>query len=297
MKKPFLVFFQYSKQQQLGVLIFLALIILVQILCFTINPKAKNETVLSAEELTWMRDVEATILREQHAKETYKIQPFNPNFISEYKAYQLHIPLHAIQKLNAFRAKGKFVNSAIEFQKITGIHDTLLQQIQPYFKFPDWIKNRFSKTKHIQNSYFKKEKTPLVIKDINNATLQDLEKVNGIGTVLAGRIMGYKNQLGAFVKMEQLSEVWGLSEVVLAELFKSFKIIQATNVKKIKINDASIKELQSLPYFSYPIAKAIVAHRSMQGDFNNIEDLRKVKNFPVEKIDRIVLYLDFQTNQ
>ena len=48
------------------------------------------------------------------------------------------------------------------------------------------------------------------------------------------------------------------------------------------------------PYFSkYQLAKSIVTYRSMNGEIKNIEDLTKIKDFPVEKANIIVLYLEF----
>jgi DNA uptake protein ComE-like DNA-binding protein len=63
--------------------------------------------------------------------------------------------------------------------------------------------------------------------------------------------------------------------------------------KKIAINDATLKELSQFPYFKYTLAKQIVTSRSMNGNFNNIEDLSKIKGFPVEKAKIISLYLEF----
>jgi DNA uptake protein ComE-like DNA-binding protein len=36
-----------------------------------------------------------------------------------------------------------------------------------------------------------------------------------------------------------------------------------------------------------------IIYRSMNGDIKNIEDLTKIKGFPVEKANIIALYLDF----
>ena len=44
-----------------------------------------------------------------------------------------------INRLHAYRAKNKWVNSRKEFQRITKVSDSLLKQIAPYFKFPDWV--------------------------------------------------------------------------------------------------------------------------------------------------------------
>ena len=93
--------------------------------------------------------------------------------------------------------------------------------------------------------------------------------------------------------MEQMKDVWGLSPEVLFELNTHFKIVTVPNFKKITVNDASLKELAQFPYFRYALAKQIITYRSMNGNFKNIEDLAKIKDFPVEKAKIISLYLEF----
>lgn len=92
--------------------------------------------------------------------------------------------------------------------------------------------------------------------------------------------------------MEQMNDVWGLSLEVIEKINQSFKIINKPNPKKININNASVKELGQFPYFRYPISKNIVTYRSMNGDIK-IDDLSKIKDFPVDKIKIIALYLEF----
>ncbi|WP_366871233.1 hypothetical protein [Flavobacterium sp.] len=47
-----------------------------------------------------------------------------------------------------------------------------------------------------------------------------------------------------------------------------------------------------MPYLNYYSAKEIVTYRSMNGTIKT-EDLIKIKDFPVEKIKIIALYLEF----
>ena len=90
-----------------------------------------------------------------------------------------------------------------------------------------------------------------------------------------------------------MNDVWGLSPEVVENLNTHFKVLVLPNLKKIDINNASLKELSQFPYFKYPLAKQIVTFRSMNGDIKNVEDLIKIKGFPVEKANIIGLYLDF----
>lgn len=236
-------------------------------------------------------------LKSEKPQTTYKIYPFNPNFITDFKGHKLGMSVEQIDRLLAFRKQGKFANSPEEFQKVTGISDSLLNAISPYFKFPYWVNKKNSNQNgsngwvdYSKDKYEKKEKKIVVI-DINTATKEDLMKVYGIGEAISDRILKQKEVFGQFVSMEQMNDVWGLSPEVIEKLNQSFKVVNP-KPKKININNASIKELGQFPYFKYPISKNIVTYRSMNGDLK-IEDLTNIKAFPVDKIKIIALYLEF----
>jgi competence protein ComEA len=48
--------------------------------------------------------------------------------------------------------------------------------------------------------------------DLNAATASELEALPGIGPVLAGRILAYRQEMGAFTSVAQLTEVRGIGE-------------------------------------------------------------------------------------
>ncbi len=219
------------------------------------------------------------------------IYPFNPNFITDFKGYKLGMSVEEIDRLLAYRKQNKFVNSAAEFQAVTKVSDSLLKAISPYFKFPDWVNNKKGNVQQFVKSDFPKpEKVTLL--DINQATKEDLMKVNGIGDKISERILEQKQKLGAFVSMEQMEDIWGLSPEVIEKLNASFSVKSVFNIRKININNASVKELSQFPFFRYQLAKDIVIYRTMNGDIR-VEDLPKIKGFPVDKIKIIALYLEF----
>ena len=280
----------YSKSQRIGIIMLFLLIFTCQIIYFFCNFKSVENNVSEKEQwLSYQKEIDSLKLLKSNYKPT--IYPFNPNFITDFKGYKLGMSVAEIDRLLAFRKQNKFVNSAREFQQVTKVSDSLLNAISPYFKFPDWVKNK----KNFSNSFEKKDfsKTEKKISlDINLATQEDLMKVYGIGEGLSKRILEQKEKFGAFVSMEQMTDVWGLSPEVIDNLNKSFFVKNTTNLKKIKINSATIKELSQFPYFRYALAKEIVTYRSMNNDIK-IEDLAKIKGFPVEKIKIIALYLEF----
>ena len=280
----------YSKSQRIGIIMLFLLIFICQVIYFFCNFKSVENNVSEKEQwLSYQKEIDSLKLLKSNYKPT--IYPFNPNFITDFKGYKLGMSVAEIDRLLAFRKQNKFVNSAEEFQSVTKVSDSLLNAISPYFKFPDWVKNK----KNFSNSFEKKDfsKTEKkIILDINLATQEDLMKVYGIGEGLSKRILEQKEKFGAYVSMEQMTDVWGLSPEVIENLNKSFFVKNTSSLKKIKINSATIKELSQFPYFRYTLAKEIVTYRSMNNDIK-IEDLAKIKGFPVEKIKIIALYLEF----
>jgi DNA uptake protein ComE-like DNA-binding protein len=287
-------FFVFKKEQRIGLSVLVGLIVVVQLLYFFVD--FSSPKITSQEEEKWISmQTEIDSMKVIANDKTYKMYPFNPNFITDFKGYKLGMKVAEMDRLLAFRKTNKYVNSAEEFQNVTKISDSLLAVISPYFKFPDWVKNKKNYPSYEKSNFkdfAKKEK--VVVLDINQATKEDLVKIYGIGEGISDRILKQKEAFGAFVSMEQMQDVWGLSPEVISELNKYFKISSVPTINKIEINNISVKELSKFPYFRYALAKEIITYRSMNGGIKTTEDLIKIKGFPIEKIKIIALYLDFK---
>lgn len=284
-------YFRLSKQQRNGIFSLFLLLIIVQLGYFFWISKPNPKTNDVNKEWLAMQPVIDSLKNSDNSTKPV-IYPFNPNFITDYKGYKLGMSVKELDKLFAFRSQNKFVNSAKEFQAVTGVSDSLLNVISPYFKFPDWVNQPKKQYTSYSNNKFESKKTIVKI-DINQASQEDLIKIYGIGPAISERILKQKESLGGFLSMEQMHFIWGLSPEVIENLNKHFVVTAEPKISKIDINNASVKELAKFPYFNYTIAKEIVTHRSMNGEIRNIEDLTKIKGLPNEKIKIIALYLEF----
>ncbi|APG60071.1 helix-hairpin-helix domain-containing protein [Christiangramia salexigens] len=278
--------FALSRSQQNGIFVLVGLIILVQILIFSMNFYPGESDPVEDERIADFRK-KLDSLKIADRKLTDTIYPFNPNFISDFKGYQLGMSIEEIDRILDHRKKNKWVNSAKEFQEVTGISDSLLNSISPYFRFPEWTqKSEVYRDSKVITSANKSGFT-----DLNLADANDLARIRGIGEVLSNRIVKYRTSIGGFRDEIQLGDVYGLSEEVIAGIKEEFKILSRPSFELMNLNTITVSELAEIPYFSQSMAKKIISYRNLRESVSSFEELSKIEGFPSDKIDKIKLYL------
>ena len=296
--KIFKPLFWYNKRQRNGVFFLLAVIVVLQFIYAFVDFSSEDEQNTTTDELIAFQYQIDSLKQIELENRKPKLFPFNPNYITDFKGYQLGMTTEEIDRLHTYRKQNKFVNSVSEFQQITKVSDSLLAAISPYFKFPDWVVKRENqkKNKTIETSSFEKPIYNKVHKistnDINKATQQDFETVSGVGEVLATRIIKYRNKLQGYSLPSQLYEVWGLSKETANEVLETFKIVDKPIIAKVNVNTATFKEVLKNPYIDYELCKKIFEYRDEVAELQNISELRNIKDFPLDKYDRIVIYLE-----
>lgn len=293
--KYFKSHFWYYKNQRNGIFLLTILILILQsIIFFGTFSLNQLEDVSQPEIIAFQKQIDS--LKEIEIKDRRpKIFPFNPNYISDYKGAQLGMSLIEIDRLLLYRKKNKFIASKQEFQNITKVSDSLLNQIAPYFKFPEWVtKKKKLKTKsntalnRVENTHKKKSISSI---DMNKASAEDFKTIYGIGEKLSERIIKYRSKLQGFSFESQIKEVWGLEEETVEKVLSTFKIIEKPTIRKININTVTFKELLNTPYIDFALCKKIFEYRDEIAVYQNISELKNIKDFPLGKYDRIVLYL------
>tara|TARA_R110002051_G_scaffold173614_2_gene243913 strand:- start:1137 stop:2012 length:876 start_codon:yes stop_codon:yes gene_type:complete len=282
--------FKFNKQERSGIFFLLLLIVLIQILYYFFS---SFETQVFENQLTLNQEIQdqITILKQNALKkDTLKLYPFNPNFITDYKGYQLGMSLEEIDRLHSFRANNKYVNTIEEFQKITLTSDSLLQLISPYFKFPEWIVTNKKEQLYKPEKIIKKI-TEIEINDLNTVTINELKTIKGIGDKLSARIIKFRDRLGGFIDDDQLYDVYGLDVEVVQRVFEKYKVLTKPKISKININTASVDDIAKIVYIQKRVAQRIVEYRNSNKSILSFDELLEIEEFPVDKIDRIKLYL------
>lgn len=218
---------------------------------------------------------------------SHKIYPFNPNFLTDYRAYILGLSSEEIDRLLVFREKGKFVNSAKEFQQVTKISDSLLSVIAPHFKFAGFK----SFEKNLLDNKVKEDIYTGKKKDINLASAEELIEINGIGEKLAARIIEYRKTLKGFTFDDQVREVYFLASETADKVLRQYEVKEKPAIAKVNVNEATFKEILALPYIDYGLTKRIFNYKKANIRIDSLEELKKIDSFPLDKFDRIAVYL------
>ena len=287
--KIFKSHFWYTKNQRNGILLLLIIIIFLQLILHFKNFDSQQMVDLSQPKITSYNKQLDSLKKKSSKKKKFKIYPFNPNYISDYKGYQLGMNVDEIDRLLAYREQRLYVNSAKEFQAITKISDSLLQKISPFFKFPEWVQKKNNQQRYIPNSRINVSEITTV--DINKATLKDFTAIEGVDEYISERIIKYRSKLQGFSFKEQLFEVWGLDEQMANKILSTFSIKNKPIIKKVNINTASFKEVLSNPYIDYELCIQIFDYKDEVAELQSISEIKNIEGFPIKKYNRIVLYL------
>lgn len=216
---------------------------------------------------------------------------FNPNTITQQQWIDLGLKPFLAKRIEKYIQKGGKFKIKSDLKKIYGMNEADYQLLKPYILLPDSI----YLNKNISENSFKKysEKQFFKLIDINLSDSLELEKLPGIGTVLASRIVKYRNKLGGFYSINQLTEVYGLKPETIHNLEQKITINPNTLVK-VDINSLTFSDLSKHPYVGYRNAKLISAYKNQHGKFGSETDFLNVKELDKAKITKLLPYLEFR---
>ena len=285
-------YFVFNSSQRNGILFLLLLVSGFAVINNYIDFTTENLLDTNSKEVLAVQkelDSIRTLLTESNQP---KIYPFNPNFITDFKGYKLGMSSEEIDRLLDYRKQNKWINSKEDFQKVTKVSDSFLDQISSYFKFPDWISNPKPKYSDWRKGF--KEKTFDQKIDLNIATQLQLEEINGIGKSFSKRIVDYRSKLVGFSDDIQLYEVYGLDYQVVKRVLNEFTVKTPKEIIKMNLNKISASDIATIPGISFELAKRIWEFRILNERIVDFMELKKIEGLTERKLQGIQLYLKLE---
>jgi len=129
--------------------------------------------------------------------------------------------------------------------------------------------------------------------ELNTADTTLLKKIPGIGSSFAKRIVGYRNLLGGFYTVMQLSEVYGIDEEKYNALATWFSA-DPSHIIKLSVNSLPQDSLRRHPYINYAQAKIISQLRKQKGKLSGWENLQLLDEFTDTDKIKLQHYLSFE---
>lgn len=229
---------------------------------------------------------------------------FNPNRISKDSMIRLGIPEFLAQRILNYRSKGGYFYETSDLSHIYDFPDSLYQRLSVWVVLdkPNLVERQRPHT-DLQN---KRAKATVVLKepkevafdvpvlvDINAADTVSLQNIYGIGSIYARRIVAYRELLGGYVHIDQLREVYGLTDTLFQKIEAFVTLSDTVRIATIPINLADFKTLVAHPYISYEMTKSIMSAKSQYGKFRNLEDLFRLEDVDSSLVFKLAPYLSF----
>jgi competence protein ComEA len=246
---------------------------------------AKDQLKLDSIVAQWEHEQKQLPDSDQTELSSKKISPFDPNKATSGELHDLGFSAGLAKRIVNYRDKGGRFKTKSDLLKIYGMDTTLYNQLYASISLPVTLQ-----AQQTENDTQKKLPLPKTKFNLNAADTAVLKMINGIGPVLAVRIVKYRESLGGFIKPEQVHEIYGLDSIVVNRLLNA-SFIDQVPLKQININDASEAELDFHPYLNKTMAKAVVTYRFQHGRFKNVEEIRNIVLIKNELADRLIPYL------
>ena len=206
---------------------------------------------------------------------------FDPNTATKDELERLGFKPWQAENIAKYRNKGGRFKQPSDITKIHGVDADFAERLMPYIKIESQ-----SQPQPQTASYD-------ILVNINTATAADFQKLKGIGEAYSKRIVAYREKLGGFISVEQLREVYGMTDELYNSILANLEI-NGGPVRTININTADFKTLVSHPYIDKNIANAILNYRDFAKTIKSTDELVKQKALAKSEYDKISKYISVE---
>lgn len=302
--KTFFQYFGFNQIEQRGFIIFTALILLILFVPYALKLTQKVDLptygLVSLEDANPMNEERSIAGSKESNFDNKAVKKanaiayfyFDPNNLPESSWLQLGFSDKQIKVIKNYEAKGGRFYKKEDLAKIYVISEFDYNRVSPYIKIAvskDKYPKSFPKREYPVYSSTKNNKSI----SINAADTLAWKSLPGIGSVLAKRIVKYRESLGGFYKVDQIREIYGLSIETFEAIEENLILESELSIRKIPINTCTMVELQRHPYINRKQAETIVNYRLQHGNFENLESLSQIKSLDNVFLRKIELYLEY----
>ena len=296
--------FLLTAEQWLGLLILAVLIAAGMVATKYLQPESKPVVLVEDSIKTDFKDYQTKqdSVYKAKWKKTYKrdtieirMQVFDPNTVDSMTLLHLGFKPWQAKNMLKYRAKGGRYRKKEDMKKLYGMTDSMYIALEPYICIQQdsiVIDSTKMDTVHLDSLPKWRSIKKDTILNLRTADTTELKLIRGIGSYRAKMIVRYREQLGGYVRVEQILEARGMDKVIADSILSHF-YIDSVVVNKMPVNKMRPEVLQRHPYLNFEQAKAIYEYRRKHIRIKSAEELKKIKGLSPTDIEKISIYLDF----
>ena len=218
---------------------------------------------------------------------------FDPNTADSATFRRLGLSARQARSICRYRAKGGAFHRPEDFAKVYALTQGDYHRLRPHIRIADRyclmadVKVETAGPDTLKPRRALKYSEGVVI-ELNAADTTELMKIPGIGNYRARLIADYRERLGGFVSVEQLSEIEQLPSG-----FEQWFEVQTGVFRPLYLNRLKLGALMRHPYLNFHQAKVICDHRRKNGPIHSLKELSCYEEFASGDLERLVPYVSF----
>ena len=238
---------------------------------------------------------------------------FNPNTYTYEELRSAGVPKEVAVGIVRWRGYGKVFRLKEDIALVSGVTDSIYSALKPYIIIADSLaptprkydapkskrevakREEKSAVQEVEKSVtqtVEKSAKPALL-EINSADTTALIAINGIGSKSAAEIVKYRDLLGGYHSVEQISELKCITEQNYEKILQQI-CCDSCKISKIDINFATAKAVGRHPYVSSAALRKIFKQRQLKGGWSRIEEMVEDEILSEDEAKRLAPYLWFR---
>ena len=319
--------FFYFQRSDRNVIIVLTILVIVACIVFGIIGHTQQATTnVNADNKHTLTDsAVAGTTAAASPKTEHRLFPFDPNTADSTDFLELGLQPWQVRNIYRFREKGGVYREPRDFARLYGLTVDQFKALEPYIRIAPGFRpastlfadegyaDRYPRTTRPLSASSGSATTrlsdtetdrPYPVRDtllyprklrmgeqiaLTTTDTTTLKRVPGVGSGFARAIVAYGKRLGGYHSVLQLLEIRNFPESAL----DYFTPPQTPNLRKLNLNKMSVEQMRAHPYLNFHRAKAIADYRRLHGPLQSLQDLRLLKDFPADVIEKLEPYVEF----
>lgn len=316
----------FTEQQYRGLLILVPVAVVLVAISVAIELlRPVEQTEVKPE---WQKSEKRDMVAE--AESAVELKNFDPNTFSYEQLREAGLSREVAVGVVRWRSYGKVYRVREDMALVSGMNDSIYAAIKPYIVIADSIAakpkpNTWRKEHVVQNRtsacVAQRDKQPNErpqeqtfatsdersdsawqsrkigvrepLLEINSADTTALIALRGIGSKSAIEIVRYRELLGGYHSVEQISELKCVTEQNYEQILQQI-YCDSCKIKKIDINFAPPKEVARHPYVSAHALRKVIKQRQLKGGWSRIEEMVEDEILSEDEAKRLAPYLWFR---